>query len=150
MNFPKCGSETQVINSRQPRDGDYVRRRRECEACGHRFTTTEVDMKTRGPSVNTLEKEIETKLRKMVERHGGLCLKWTCPGWSGVPDRIILLPGGRIVFAETKRPKGGKVSKLQTWWKNNLEQLGFDHWLLWDADDLELFASVVLETKEKE
>lgn len=138
-----------MTDCRHPSD-DYIRRRRECEACGHRFTTAEVDMTTRGPSVNTLEKEIEAKLRRMVESHGGLCLKWVCPGWSGVPDRILLLPGGRIVFAETKRPKGGKVSKLQTWWKKTLEQMGFDHWLLWDADDLELFASVVLETNEKE
>ena len=51
-----------------------------------------------------LEKEIEKKLIAMVKRHGGLCLKWVCPGWSGVPDRIILLPGARVYFIETKRP----------------------------------------------
>ena len=39
-----------------------------------------------------LEKEIERKLRLMVVKHGGLCLKWVCPGWSGVPDRIVLMP----------------------------------------------------------
>ena len=44
----------------------------------------------------TLEKDIERKLVDMVKRHGGLCLKWVCPGWSGVPDRIVLLPPGKI------------------------------------------------------
>lgn len=86
-----------------------------------------------------LEKDIEKKLREMVEKHGGLCLKWVCPGWAGVPDRIILLPGGRIIFTELKRPKGGKLSKLQEWWAKKLTDLGFSHWLIWDADDLECF-----------
>lgn len=72
-----------------------------------------------------LEKYIEKSLKDMVERHGGLCLKWVCPGWAGVPDRIILLPGGRVIFAETKRPKGGKVSRLQKWWHDKLTKLGF-------------------------
>lgn len=91
-----------------------------------------------------LEKDIEKKLREMVEKHGGLCLKWVCPGWAGVPDRIILLPGGHIIFTELKRPKGGKLSKLQEWWAEKLTDLGFSHWVLWDADDLRLFEEVVL------
>lgn len=72
-----------------------------------------------------LEKDIEQKLTTMVNKHGGLCLKWVCPGWSGVPDRIILLPGGRVIFVETKRPKGGKIAKMQTWWLDRLRTLGF-------------------------
>ena len=79
-----------------------------------------------------LEKDIERKLRKTVERHGGLCLKWVCPGWSGVPDRIILLPGGRIIFCELKRPKESKVAELQEWWKRRLTRLGFDVWYVYD------------------
>ena len=72
-----------------------------------------------------LEKEVEKKLTAMVNKHGGLCLKWVCPGWVGVPDRIILLPGGRVIFVETKRPKGGKIAKMQTWWLDRLRALGF-------------------------
>lgn len=84
----------------------------------------------------TLEKDIEQKLRKMVEKHGGLCLKWVCPGWTGVPDRIVLLPGGRIIFVETKRPKGGKVSKMQQWWLDKLDCLGFVAMTCWNATDI--------------
>lgn len=83
-----------------------------------------------------LEKEIEKKLTAMVKSHGGLCLKWVCPGWSGVPDRIILLPGGRVIFAETKRPQGGKVSKLQEWWLGRLRRLGFMACVVWDRHDV--------------
>lgn len=79
-----------------------------------------------------LEKDIEQKLRLMVERHGGLCLKWVCPGWAGVPDRIILLPGGCIIFTETKRPRGGKLSALQKWWHTKLQYMGFLTFITWD------------------
>ena len=89
--------------------------------------------------MNKLEKDIEKKLRKTVEKHGGLCLKWVCPGWSGVPDRIVLQSHGRIFFVETKRPKGGTVSELQKWWAKKLTDLGFSYWIVWNDDDLRRF-----------
>ena len=84
-----------------------------------------------------LEKDIERKLRRMVEAHGGMCVKWVCPGWSGVPDRIILLPGGRVLFIETKRPRGGSISKLQRWWHRKLTGLGFTAGFVFNKDDLD-------------
>lgn len=86
-----------------------------------------------------LEREIETKLRLIVVRAGGKCLKWVCPGWSGVPDRIVLLPHGRIVFVELKRPKGSKVSELQRWWAKELRALGFKYEKVKNVDDLANF-----------
>ena len=84
-----------------------------------------------------LERDIERALVGMIKRHGGLCLKWVCPGWSGVPDRIILLPGGRVLFVEVKRPKGGEVRKLQEWWSHQLTRLGFAHWYVHNKKDLD-------------
>ena len=92
-----------------------------------------------------LEREIEAKLRRAVEAAGGKCLKWVCPGWSGVPDRIVLLPGGRIIFVETKRPKGGKLSELQKWWAKELIGLGFAYDQVWDEDDLAYFKAAYLK-----
>lgn len=91
----------------------------------------------------TLEKDIETKLRKMVEAHGGLCLKWVCPGWSGVPDRIILIPYGHVIFAETKRPKGGKLSAMQKKWREWLNKLGFWAVVVWDETDLQTLETII-------
>lgn len=90
-----------------------------------------------------LERDIERKLRQAVEALGGRCLKWVCPGWSGVPDRIILLPGGRIYFVETKRPKGGVVSALQKKWKEWLTALGFSYSVIWNLDDLTSFLEYI-------
>lgn len=84
-----------------------------------------------------LEKDIEAKLVKRVKDRGGLCLKWVCPGWAGVPDRILLLPGGRVFFAELKRPKGGRLSGRQKWWHRTLAALGFTCWTVWTFEDLE-------------
>jgi hypothetical protein len=87
--------------------------------------------------MTTLEKEVEGNLRDMVKRNGGLCLKWVCPGWSGVPDRIILLPGAKIIFCELKRPKGGRISRLQQWWRDKLRALGFMVLYVYDHDQVE-------------
>lgn len=51
-----------------------------------------------------LERDGETMLRRGVKRLGGLCLKFTSPGTSGVPDRIIIL-AGMVYFVELKAPK---------------------------------------------
>ena len=84
------------------------------------------------------EKTVERRLRDMVEQHGGLCLKWVCPGWAGVPDRMILLPGGVVLFVEVKRPKGGRFSPLQLWWADRLRALGFRYYAVRNYDDIRM------------
>ena len=70
------------------------------------------------------ESTIEARLRKEVERAGGRCLKWVSPGHTGVPDRIILMPGGRVYFAETKAP-GEHERPRQEYVQRKLAALGF-------------------------
>lgn len=71
-----------------------------------------------------MEKDIEAYLGKQVKTLGGLSLKWLSPGLDGVPDRIILLPGGRVIFAETK-DTGKKPRKKQQHRHDQLRALGF-------------------------
>jgi len=70
------------------------------------------------------EGKIERYLKKKIESKGGLALKLTTPGFTGIPDRLLLLPGGEICFAETKSSTG-KLSPRQEYVKKQLEQLGF-------------------------
>ena len=58
------------------------------------------------------EKTIEAKLVTAAKRLGGLALKFVSPGFDGVPDRLVLLPGGRLAFIELKAP-GKKLRPLQ-------------------------------------
>ena len=59
-----------------------------------------------------LEKDIEQALVRRVKALGGMCEKFTSPGRRSVPDRIVTLPNGRIIFVELKRP-GGKPTDAQ-------------------------------------
>lgn len=70
------------------------------------------------------EKNIESKLAAEVRRRGELAPKFVSPGLDGVPDRLILLPGGRAAFAELKAP-GKTLRPLQAVRKRQLEALGF-------------------------
>jgi len=71
-----------------------------------------------------LEKDIERHLRDGVRNMGGLCLKMVCPGFTGMPDRIILMRGGVIAFAELKRP-GQQERQRQQFVQHKLRKLGF-------------------------
>ncbi len=80
-----------------------------------------------------LEKQIEAKLRKRIKAIGGLCLKFESPGYVGVPDRIILLPGGHMAFVELKAP-GKKERPLQQHVQGRLRQMGFTVFSSVDGD----------------
>lgn len=71
-----------------------------------------------------LEKDIEKKLKKEVEKFDGMCLKFNIPGRAGMPDRLILFPGGRVIFVETKAPGKG-LRPLQVLRFKQLQDLGF-------------------------
>lgn len=58
------------------------------------------------------ESKIEKHLQDRVEMAGGLCWKWTSPGRRGVPDRIVMWPGGAVSFVELKA-EWGDLSALQ-------------------------------------
>jgi len=85
-----------------------------------------------------LEKQIEARLKREVEKAGGLALKFISTGTGGVPDRIVLLPGKVVVFVELKVP-GKKLSPLQLKRKKQLEALGFAVYVLDSYQALEEF-----------
>lgn len=75
------------------------------------------------------EKHVEQALVKAVRNTGGLALKFVSPGLDGVPDRILLFPGGKIAFVEAKAD-GMKSRPLQVRRKRQLEELGFSVYCL--------------------
>ena len=69
------------------------------------------------------EKDIEKWIGDQVMTMGCLWLKWTSPGNAGVPDRIVILPGGRVVFAEIKT-RYGKVAPIQEHTIGKMREMG--------------------------
>ena len=70
------------------------------------------------------ERTLERKLTQSVANMGGLALKFVSPGMSGVPDRLLLFPDGKIAFVEMKAP-GKHPTKLQRLRHAQLRDLGF-------------------------
>lgn len=71
------------------------------------------------------EKLIEKKLKKEVEKLGGLCLKIFSPWFTGLPDRLILLPGRRFYWVETKTT-GATLRPRQEVVRRLFAKLGFE------------------------
>ena len=95
--------------------------------------------------MTALEKEIERKLVDLVKRYGGRCEKLVNVGFAGFPDRTILLPRGKVMFVELKRPKGGRYSALQDKWRDWLRALGFSYWRIKNLEELETFELLLME-----
>lgn len=81
------------------------------------------------------EKQTEQKLVKEVKHMGGICPKFTSPGFDGMPDRIVLLPGGRMAFVEVKA-LGCKPRPLQMARHGMLRRLGFRVYVLDDETQI--------------
>lgn len=81
------------------------------------------------------ERQIEQKLAKAVKAAGGVALKFTSPGFGGMPDRLVLMPGGHIGFVEVKAP-GGKPRPLQLSRHRLLRRLGFAVYVLDDEGQI--------------
>lgn len=86
-----------------------------------------------------LEKDIEQKLVKAVKRIGGMCLKFTSPGFDGVPDRLVLLPLGRMAFVELKAP-GKEPRPLQLRRIQELSRLDFPCYVV---DNEEMIGGII-------
>ena len=81
------------------------------------------------------EKVIEQQLVEAVKNAGGLCPKFVSPGFDGMPDRIVLLPGSKAAFVEDKTP-GKKPRPLQLKRHDQLRRLGFQVYVLDRADQI--------------
>lgn len=75
------------------------------------------------------EREIEKKLVEAVKKQGGMCPKFISPGLDGMPDRIVLLPNGKVGFVEVKQ-QGKKPRAVQLRRAELLRALGFQVFVL--------------------
>ena len=88
------------------------------------------------------EKIIEQKLVTETRKAGGLALKFVSPGFAGVPDRILLMDGGRIAFVEVKA-KGLRPRALQRSRHALLRRMGFRVFVLDAVEQIPRILAVV-------
>ncbi|MFY9282849.1 MAG: VRR-NUC domain-containing protein [Miniphocaeibacter sp.] len=89
------------------------------------------------------EKLIEQKLVKEIKKLGGLCPKFVSPGFAGMPDRLVLLPKGKIAFVEVKskrlNPRPLQVSRHKL-----LRNLGFKVYVLDDEKEIQIIIQNII------
>lgn len=89
------------------------------------------------------ERDVERRLEEGVHKLGGRTYKWVSPGNAGVPDRIVFLPDGRVIFAELKTDTG-ELSARQKLQILRLKKLGNDVRVLKGKDDVNAFLKEVM------
>ena len=71
-----------------------------------------------------MEQYTEQHCRGIATERGCILLKLSPLGAAGIPDRLLLMPGGRVAFIEFKAP-GRYLKPLQRWWRDRLAAMGF-------------------------
>ena len=87
------------------------------------------------------ERDVERKLVAEVKARGGICPKWVAPGFDGVPDRLVFLPGRHFGMVELKAP-GEKPRPLQVSRHKLLQRLGFKVYVV---DDIRQIGGILDE-----
>ena len=88
------------------------------------------------------ERDIEKRLVREIRKMGGEAYKWTSPGNDGVPDRIVMLPGGRLIFVELKADRG-QLSPIQKVQIRRIQKLEQEVRVVRGMDGLEEFIDAI-------
>lgn len=90
------------------------------------------------------ESALEKRFVKEVQSKGGRAPKWISPGNRGVPDRLVILPGGKTIYVEMKAP-GKPLDPLQVKWASILKNLGHEVYKIGSHEDIDRFIVEVLD-----
>ena len=90
-------------------------------------------------SIKVRERDVESHLVEELRRIGLPCVKFNPDGKVGMPDRLVLLPGGRVIWVELKT-KGGHLEEIQRAQHRRLERLGHKVKVIWTKEDVDLLA----------
>ena len=95
------------------------------------------------------ESYIESYLARKVKECGGLCFKFVSPGNPGVPDRIVITPGGKTIYVELKT-EIGRLAEVQKWQRSEIEKRGADVRVLFGMDAVKDFLKEVFADGQTE
>ena len=93
------------------------------------------------------ERTTEIKLMMEIRKRGGMALKFVSPSYSGMPDRLVLLPDGIMAFVEVKAP-GRKPRPLQNSRHAMLRKMGFPVFVLDNPENIPVMLNELMTTRE--
>ena len=93
------------------------------------------------------EKVIERKLVEAVKANSGMCIKLLCDNLLGLPDRMVLMPHGKIAFVELKTT-GLKPRRIQVFMHEKLRALGFRVDVIDSVEDAINFVEDIMLNKQ--
>jgi len=97
-------------------------------------------MATKKPEKETV---VETYLVNRVISLGGIAEKTVNPGVRGYFDRVCVLPGGRVIFVECKRPKGGVLAAHQKLRRDLYLRLGAEAVVIKNCEEVDRLLATV-------
>lgn len=96
----------------------------------------------------TSEKYFEKRLRDELAKAGIPCLKYFNPHETGYPDRIVLLPGGHVVWVELKST-GMAPTRMQLYRHAELRRQGHSVDVVSTSEELEAFVERCITLKKQ-
>ena len=114
--------------------------------CGAYITRTRTREEVTRKEPEMTEKEIERRMCEMVRKHGGLTYKLVGLV-NGLPDRLLIAPGGKIIFVELKTGKG-RLSKIQIFRINEIKHMGAYVRVIYGYEDMVQFIEEVFQNGE--
>lgn len=88
------------------------------------------------------ERDIEEWLVRQIRELGGIADKFVSPGNPGVPDRLIVIPGGHVIFVELKT-EIGRMSNIQKWQRERYRKMGVDFRIIKGKKEAEDFINEI-------
>ncbi len=149
MKCPYCfSSDTSVIDSRASEEGQTIRRRRDCNQCGRRFTTYE---RVEGLDLKVVKKDgsKENFSREKIKR-GLIKATWKRPVSMAEINQLIDDVEKKLRAKDTKEIKSWQVGNLVINRLKKLDKLGY---LLFatvyrDFDSIEDFEKEIKKLKK--
>lgn len=96
-----------------------------------------------------LERDVEQRLTARAAAMHGVSVKFIPDNRRGMPDRIVMLPGSVLVWVETKRPKGGRLSPVQLHRHKQLRALGQRVAVCWTIEQVDKLMDALAHESER-
>lgn len=97
-------------------------------------------------SIKVRERDVESYLVQRLDEIGLPCLKFNPEGKVGMPDRLVLLPEGKVIWVELKT-KGGHLEEIQKLQHKRLGDLGHRVFVVWSKVDVDRLVQEILKSQ---